>query len=117
MDQPDGNYRVYVTEWVNAWTSTQSGEDGHDEAAGHFQQTWEGRLHDGDWRFTAGAGDTTSVCLRVPNLRSEWRGGYKAAVAHAQEISEAGEGPAAVVLAGSETERDLLNYGKRKLPG
>lgn len=111
MEQQGPRWRVYVTEWVVAWTSTAAGEAGEAEADQYFRDTYAGRLHLEDWKLICpGERHLSQVMVRVPNLRSEWKD-------YAEAVNQGGrEANAEIVQAGSEGERVLLDYGKRKLP-
>lgn len=111
MEQQGPRWRVYVTEWVTAWASTSPGEAGLEEARAHYAETWAGRLRDEDWDIKClEPPGSAFILIRVPNLRSEWKD-YAEAVAQGGALANA-----QIVQAGSEGERVLLDYGKRKLP-
>jgi hypothetical protein len=111
-----GTWRVYRTEWVTVYTSTDRGAAGGAEAQRHYAETYEGRVRQEDAQFVIPVGQErvlppVTLQLRKPNLHSEWKDEPQATMA------AAGIGPEVhVVLAGSPEERVLLDYGVKKLP-
>lgn len=106
-------WRVYLPEWHTAYLSDHLEVDGQNECKAAFAE-YEGRVREEDWRVTHVGSMRPSryrLELRLPNLKGEFR--YKE---HAAENRDA-LGPEAVIVArGSAEERELLSYGRRRLP-
>jgi hypothetical protein len=108
-------WRVYQRDWLAVYTSDVPGYEGSVEAVGFIQATYGGCIRDGEARIsvpgiTDGPERVTAEVL-LPNLHGEWKAPDLA------EDQQSRLGPdAVVVVAGSPEERELLDYGKRKLP-
>jgi hypothetical protein len=107
-------WRVYQREWVAVYTSDATGYEGSVEAQDFVRRTYEGCIRDGEARISRpGIAEEECITAEVflPNLHGEWRDRDDAD----RDASLAGP-EAVVVAAGSPEERELLDYGKRKLP-
>lgn len=105
-------WRVYVYDWVVSYSSDQPAEAGHAECLTVFGERWEGRVADDDVRYEK-RGSGWSILLRLPERQGEFTDKLLA-VQFATGIS-CERGLPHVAEAGSRVERDLLDYGKRKL--
>jgi hypothetical protein len=117
-------WRVYVTEWVTAYTSDGTDEAGAAETRAWLEATYAGRVQAEDLELvliTAKQDDGpfspahVSGRVRKPNLRGEWKN-REDADEHAARIEAAEDVIPEVVGAGTQEEQALLDYGKRMLP-
>jgi hypothetical protein len=105
-----GLWRVYAPVWVTAYISDAAGQDGYLEAQQVMGERWSGRVRSEDMQVMEPApGARTVVTMRRPVLRSEWKDERQAA----GQLQWAEEAQA--VLAGSDQERELLDFGRRRL--
>lgn len=117
------SWQVYVQDWVVVYTSDDYGKPGHDEAARVFKERWEGRVEEGDvlWRQVGG---WTQILLRLHVTQGQWKQ-REDADAHADRLKLTPRiipasharlhGFPQVVGTGTPEERELLDYGKKKL--
>lgn len=115
----DATWRLYVREWVCVYTSTASGTEGQDECRELFEKTYRGRVLDSEWRVVQGSHALFAwLELFLPNLAGEFRD-WAAADELSDELAEVNS-PAAlsvfIVQRGTREERELLDYGRRRLP-
>lgn len=116
-------WRVYLTEWLFAYTADALGVAGDDECLSVFRRRYEGRVSDEDWRVVPAIrgrpSEVRSLQLRMPNRRGEFKD-YNDAVRLASDLLDqdpaGGNAVAVVVQRGSDEEKALLDYGKKKLP-
>lgn len=110
----DDLHRVYSWEWVLVYSSTATGPIGHDEATAFFEDQYKGRVRDEHWSVRSEAADRSAqLYLCLPLLKGEFKHEERAralATATAQGVG------VTVVVRNSKDERELLEYGKRKLP-
>jgi hypothetical protein len=109
-----GTFMVYLPEWQVRHTSEELEVMGQKECKDHFEQNYAGRVREEDWQVR-GAGNFRPqrqvLRLRLPNLKGECKDEAEA------EALRSGLGDQAVLVArGSAEERELLSYGKRRLP-
>lgn len=107
-------YRVYKPEWLVYFISDEVGTAGAKEAADHFEKRYEGRVRTGDRKINCMGirkPARSHLQLRLPNLKGECADPDEAEVLR----SWLG-GKAVVVVRGSAQERELLGYGRRRLP-
>jgi hypothetical protein len=107
-------YMVYLPEWQVVFTSDELEVMGQRECGGHFEQKYAGRVREEDWRI-CGKGNMRPqrqvLQLRLPNLKGEFTDQPEA------ESLRAGLGELAVLVPrGGVEERELLSYGRRRLP-
>lgn len=117
------SWQVYVQDWVVVYTSDDYGEPGHDEARRVFGERWEGRVEAGDVLLRQ-VGGWTQVLLRLHVTQGEWKH-REDADAHAgrlrltprivPSVTARLYGLPQVVGTGTAEERELLDYGKKKL--
>jgi len=104
-------WRVYLPEWLAVYTAGYMGDPGEQECRKYFARKYGGRVRDEDWRVRPGGPDGWPVLeVRLPNLRGEFKDEAEATdcwieLPHAR-----------MVRRGSAEERELLDYGKKKLP-
>jgi hypothetical protein len=117
-------WKVYLPEWLIVYTSDAAGGlEGGAECRQHFHGKHRGRVRGEDWRVVpaiAGAERERHrpycLQLRLPNLHGEFKD-YSDAVQLASELVDDRGGVAHVVQRGSPEERELLDYGRKMLPG
>ncbi len=111
---PEAVWRVYKPEWLVAYISDELEAKGEAECRERFHQKYEGRVLDKDWCISAMGvrkPGRRHLQLRLPNLKGEFR-----CLPDAEHL-QAGLGRhASLVVRGSPEERELLAYGKRRLP-
>jgi hypothetical protein len=107
-------WKVYLPEWVAAYTSVQLEVDGQRECEHVYEQIYAGRVRDEDRRIR-NPGQLRPgrrvLELRLPNLQGEFKDRDEADELRGERGDEA-----VVVLAGSPEERELSDYGRRMLP-
>jgi hypothetical protein len=110
-------WRVYLTEWLTVYTAGYMGDAGEQDCLAHFARKYAGRVRDEDRRVTrTGPAFWPALQLRLPNRRGEFKD-YSDALEHASSLMDVfKDGPCDVVQRGSAEERELLEYGKKKLP-
>lgn len=108
---PDtGLWRVYAPVWVVAYVSDADGNAGFTEAQQAMDDRWAGRVRTEDMAaIPPSGGGRSAVALHRPALHGEWRD---------RELAD-GQGSrlegGLVVRAGSDQERELTDFGRRRL--
>jgi hypothetical protein len=109
--QVPSTWRVYLPEWLLVYASDALGSAGVAECEGKFERDWKGRIRDEDFQVISAASNLPAVMrLRVPSMQGEWKDETLA-----RQQAEGLPGDVRVVAAFSAQERELLDYGKRKL--
>jgi hypothetical protein len=113
-EQPD-LFKLYRREWLIVFASESNGAAGFDEASGHFNAKYEGRVFEQDFRVrsTALMPETSPDDVPVYLELFLWnvKGEYKHLRA-ARKDKRAGD---VIVVRNSRAEFDLLDYSKKKL--
>jgi hypothetical protein len=121
-------WKVYVQDWVVAYTSDAIGVPGVQECERVFAERWEGRVEKGDSYIQARPADPSLIHLRLHQSQGEWVT-EELAMEHARRITatvrEWVPGPwladlrlpglPVIAGAGGPEEQAMLDYGKRKL--
>jgi hypothetical protein len=126
----DATWKVYVQDWIIAYTSDGEDEEGLRECETVLAQRWAGRVEPHDF-YIQFAGRRYVIWLRTYQLQGEWRD-EAAAVLHQQAFlansRDSHNGPLddglelrlpglpVVVRSGSPEERRLTEYGQKMLP-
>lgn len=113
---------VYVRQWLTVYTSDAVDEEGTAEAAGHGRVRFSGRVKPEEIRLSlplrsSVSGQRASLQVFLPSLCGEWKSRGDAEVACLEWMGDAAMGAPEVVERGSARERELLDYGKKMLPG
>jgi hypothetical protein len=106
-------FRVYRQEWLPAYVADAQGDDGVRECQEYFREKYEGRVHPADSKVMPPDinPDRRVLYLRLHNLKGEFLQ-LDLAEIHRDKLSYG----ATIVSTGSVQERELTNYGLRKLP-
>lgn len=117
-NETEGLYRVYRHEWVVVHFLMQDPDNPTplvDQVREYFQQRYEGRVRPEDMRIECSGRDINEVCqlqLKLPNMRGE----FKHRIDALRWVKEQGWDEYRVVLAGTQVDEQLRQYGIRKLP-
>lgn len=110
----DDLHRVYGWEWVLVYTSAKTAFAGLTEVKEFFAGKYAGRVRDEHVECrSAGKDQPTQLWLCLPTLKGEFKHEERA---RALAAATASGGGVTVVVRNSRDERELLEYGKRKLP-
>jgi hypothetical protein len=113
MSDSDRFWRVYRVEWCVAYASDADGAAGELECRRKFEQEFAGKISPEDWRLVSWNERFRDVWpmmleLRLPVMKGEYRH-RPDALRHASSIDSR------VLLEGSQDEKKLLDYGRKKL--
>lgn len=113
--EPQQVWRVYLPEWLTAYTTGARGSAGESEAHSFFRVMYQGKIRQDEFRVEPVSEESPDqweyrLALKLPNRRGEFRDRVDA------DRLAAELGPAAVVVARfSPEEKQLLSYGTRLL--
>ena len=109
------SFRIWERHWVTVYTSDADGQDGIDECAGHFRRVYEGCVRDWEWRLESVSPRwPATLSLYLPIVVGERRHIRDAEALQNSRIQNTLE--SWIVELGSEQDKSLESYGKKKLP-
>jgi hypothetical protein len=106
-------WRVYRPEWLTVYVSDRLEVEGQDQCQVRFRD-YAGRVRSEDWRLCPVGSVRPArykLMVRLPNLKGEFKEESKA-----RKLLATLGGQAVLVTQGSAEERELLAYGRRRLP-
>jgi hypothetical protein len=110
---------VYLTEWLTVYVGDGLEVTAQRDCEAIFERVYRGRVREEDWRVrnpSALRPGPRVLQLRLPNRRGEFKDAADAVALAGDLMDGHKDGTCAIVLRGSAEERDLLEYGKKKLP-
>lgn len=108
------SWRVWQQFWIITYTSDDYGEGGEQECREHFQAKYAGNVHDSEWRVMPGDQYwPATLQLKLPSVVAEYRD-HEQAEALRDELAVEPY-PVWVTELGSPIDRELEQYGQRKL--
>ena len=113
------SWRVYLTEWLTVYTSDEVEVLGAGECRDVYSRKYAGRVRSADWRISSAREIRPSprcLQLRLPNLCGEFKDHNDALELASRLMDGHKDGPCDLVRRGSDEEKELLEYGKKKLP-
>lgn len=107
-------YRVWTREWVAVYTSDVGGDKGTDECLAEFKAKYLDCVYASDTKVDEfGPEWPATLLLRIPIVRAEFRSKDDAeAFRRSPILGQTAE----IYERGSDSDRDLESYGKKKLP-
>jgi hypothetical protein len=113
------SFKVYMWDWIAVYTSDSDGNAGTVECLETYSDKYQGTVRDNQHRIEpAGESWPSSLLLYVPALQGEFSDEADAEKHQGRlrsVMGNANETQVAIVVAGSDADKYLATYGKRKL--
>lgn len=110
------SWRVWEQHWIIAYTSDADGEDGEQECREHFQARYQGNVHDKEWRVVPSDKYwPATLQLKLPVVVGEYRTRQQAEDLRDEMLVEGSEFALWMTELGSPADKELEQYGQRKL--
>lgn len=110
----DDLWRLYTWQWVIVYTTDATGEQGDAEAREFFNNRYEGRVRDCEWRIASFPGWSSVLCLLLPTMVGEFK---QREIAEGISLEYPTKDQPTLVVRNSADDHRLREYGIKKLRG